>query len=141
MCAHFLHTNTNAQVNKVHLNMYTNCTYKRSCKHTVPAAAPWCCLVALHCSNRLHSSPLLSPTDNHWLSMDNISKGNTYKESERHRERECERDGEGRVRRKEEDDEKVGREKGTKEDIGRFEEGWEEMKRRGERSASGCFQA
>lgn len=35
----------------------------------------------------------------------------------------------------------VGRERGTKEDRGRFEGGWEEMKRRGERSASGCFQA
>lgn len=42
---------------------------------------------------------------------------------------------------KEDDDEKVGRERGTKEDRRRFEGGWEEMKRRGERSASGCSQA
>jgi len=35
---------------------------------------------------------VLSPTDNHWLSMDDISsKGNTYKEMERHRERVRER--------------------------------------------------
>lgn len=40
MCAHFLHTNTSKHwVNKVHLYMYINCTYKHIYKHSVCCSA------------------------------------------------------------------------------------------------------
>ena len=86
-----------------------------------------CCLVALHCSNRLHSFLLRAHpqtiSGSQWTTSAREIPTKRSRDIERQREREREEMGEGREEDtgREEDDGEVGRERGTKEDRGRFE--------------------